>query len=110
MEVEWLPQLVPSLCTFSKPLESPVPFYDEKRDDIRCWMSASFGRHRWPLPPRELSFPQTPDRYRYFARFLLEGQVVPALAKFTELLKNKPNILNKPWVKVVVWLLFSFSS
>jgi hypothetical protein len=71
-----------------------------QRDDIRCFMSATFGRHRWVLSPRELAFPQVPDRFRYFARFLLEGKVVSALAKFTPMLKNKPNIFNKPWVKV----------
>ena len=27
------------------------------------------------------------------------GQVVPGLAKWTPLLKNKPDIMNKPWVK-----------
>jgi len=62
-------------------------------------MSASFGQHRWPLAARELSFPASPDRYRYFARFLLEGGVVPALAAFVPHLKNQPNIFQKPWVK-----------
>ncbi len=62
-------------------------------------ISASFGRHRWPLAARELSFPAVPDRFRYFARFLFEGAVIPALAAFTPHLKNQPNIFNKPWVK-----------
>jgi ATP-dependent RNA helicase DHX37/DHR1 len=35
---DWLPRLVPSLCTFSKPLELPAPRYDAELDDIKCHM------------------------------------------------------------------------
>ena len=99
---DWLPRLVPSLCTFSKPLELPAPRYDAKLDDIRCHMSGVFGELRWPLNPVDLPYPETSDRYRYFARFLLEGEIFPALAKYTAQLKNKPAILNKPWSKARV--------
>ena len=99
---DWLPRLVPSLCTFSKPLELPAPRYDPKLDDIRCHMSGVFGELRWPLNPVDLPYPETSDRYRYFARFLLEGEIFPALAKYTAQLKNKPAILNKPWSKARV--------
>ena len=114
---DWLPRLVPSLAVFEKPVETPAPHYDAKvhlnmlqlvhamivfcqRDDVRCVMGCVFGKHLWPLPAQELSFPATPDRFRYFARFLLEGRVFPALARFEPHLKNRPHMLNKPWVKV----------
>lgn len=29
----------------------------------------------WPLPAVQVDFPEGIDRYKYFARFLLEGQV-----------------------------------
>jgi hypothetical protein len=29
----------------------------------------------WKLPPLDLPFPNTQEKYRYFARFLLEGAV-----------------------------------
>ena len=62
--------------------------------------AGSFGQHVWPLPAIEMSYPDNdPDRYRYFARFLLEGAIFAKLAKFVPSLKNKPDILNKPWVK-----------
>eukprot|EP00050_Salpingoeca_kvevrii_P021732 m.114735 g.114735 ORF g.114735 m.114735 type:complete len:1207 (-) comp9458_c0_seq1:121-3741(-) len=99
VQVEWLPRLVPFLCTFSKPLENPAPYYDDKRDEIRCVMSATFGRHRWAIPPVEVPYPSCPDRFRYFARFVLEGKVFPLLAQYTPKMKNKPSILNKPWSK-----------
>ncbi len=28
IQKEWLPRLVPSLCTFDKPLDTPAPHYD----------------------------------------------------------------------------------
>jgi hypothetical protein len=62
-------------------------------------MAGSFGDGLWPLTPVELTFPPTPDRFRYFARFLLEGTVFQKLKQFVPHLKNKPNILNKPWSK-----------
>jgi ATP-dependent RNA helicase DHX37/DHR1 len=54
------------------------------------------------LNPVELTYPSNSDRYRFFARFLLEGRVCTPLAKYTPLLLNKPNILNKPWSKARV--------
>lgn len=85
----------------------------KQKDDVRCWMSANFGHRRWPLPSQELSFPIGPDRYRYFARAILEGKVrvrtvlgltnyekvFQSLEQFVPHLKNKPNIMNKPWTK-----------
>ena len=52
-----------------------------------------------PPPPCLSPFAFGGLRYRYFARFLLEGKVVASLGKWTPLLKNKPDIMNKPWVK-----------
>jgi ATP-dependent RNA helicase DHX37/DHR1 len=48
------------------------------------------------MPPCEVSMPRDlPDRYRWFARFLLEGDVFTALKRFTPHLKNRPDILSK---------------
>lgn len=46
-----------------------------QRDDVRCVVTATFGPGRWPLPPSEISFPESPERYKLFAKALLEGQV-----------------------------------
>lgn len=50
INLQWLPRLVPSLCTFAKPLDQPEPWYDSRKDDVRCHMSGSFGDQHWPLP------------------------------------------------------------
>lgn len=99
VQPEWLPKLVPGLCSFGKPLDSPAPYYSTELDEVRCWLSGTFGPRRWALRPSDLPFPDGPDRYRYFARFLLEGIVCPQLLQYVDNLKNKPEIMNKPWVK-----------
>ena len=43
IEPEWLPILVPHLCTFSKPLEQPIPTYHEESGSVHCHMSSTFG-------------------------------------------------------------------
>ena len=99
VQPEWLPRLVPSMCTFGKVAESPAPYYDAERDGVRCWMGGTYGTRRWELPLTELPYPEGPDLYRYFARFLLDGTLYPALARFVPHLKNRPDIMNKKWVK-----------
>jgi len=47
---------------------------------VLCWAIPSFGPHHWPLPAMEILFPRDVDRFKYFARFLLEGAVCPRLA------------------------------
>eukprot|EP00039_Didymoeca_costata_P000667 m.46738 g.46738 ORF g.46738 m.46738 type:complete len:1156 (+) comp10401_c0_seq1:96-3563(+) len=96
---DWIPTIVPVLCDFSKPMENPSPRYDPNADEIYCHITGSFGSLRWPLKPSESVFPQIPDRYRWFARFFLEAKVFPKLAKYVDGLKNKPDIMLKPWVK-----------
>ncbi len=56
--------------------------YDPASDRIKCCVQVNYGPHSWPLPVQEVDFPDIPDKYRYFARFLLEGQIFP---RFQEL-------------------------
>ncbi|KNC71265.1 hypothetical protein SARC_16199 [Sphaeroforma arctica JP610] len=46
---EWLPVMVPHMCSFSKPLEQPAPRYDAKTDQVKCHMSSAFGKVRGVL-------------------------------------------------------------
>ena len=43
IEEEWLPVVVPELCTFSSPMDTPPPRYDPMSDKIMCHMTSSFG-------------------------------------------------------------------
>ena len=99
VQAQWLARLVPGLCDFGAPADDPPPFYCPTRDQVRCCIGGTFGPRRWALTPAELEFPDTAMRYRHFAKFLLEGTVFPALAPFAGRLKNRPDIMVKPWVK-----------
>ena len=43
IEEEWLPVIVPELCTFSSPLDTPTPRYDPASDRIVCHMNSTYG-------------------------------------------------------------------
>ena len=100
VEPDWIPVLVPSLCTFSKPSENPPPCYDSEAGVVKCHMTCTFGPRSWQVPAQELEYPAGLDRYKWFARFLLEGKVVPALAKFVPFLLSAPVTMIKTWAKL----------
>ena len=49
---------------------------------MKCFARVSYGPHVWELPPAEVTFPETADKYKWFARALLEGLVCPPLRHF----------------------------
>lgn len=76
------------LCTFSPPLTEPAPFFDADRDEVRCYARPLFGVHQWALPPMAIAFPDydkttnagaNTDKYRWFAKFVLDGDVLPEM-------------------------------
>ena len=69
---------------------------------MRCYVSATYGPHEWPLPVQEVSFPQSQERYKHFAKALLAGEVLTKLKPFEEKLLNRPAIMCKSWTKVRV--------
>lgn len=100
VEPEWLPIFCPSHCTFSKPLDDPAPDFDEKKGEVRCHMTGTFSRCTWALPAVEMDYPLTLEKYKWFARFLLEGKVIPKLAKFTSMMLSSPSTMVKTWAKL----------
>lgn len=100
IEPEWLPVFAPYHCTFSKPLEDPEPSYSSSRGQVMCYMNSTFGRRSWVVPQVELAYPSGLERYKWFARFLLEGQVVPKLKKYSSDLLSTPATVTKPWAKL----------
>uniref|UniRef100_A0A3Q2EBR3 RNA helicase n=1 Tax=Cyprinodon variegatus TaxID=28743 RepID=A0A3Q2EBR3_CYPVA len=100
VEAEWVPQLLPQYCHFGSPLDSPVPWFCSSTGTIRCHRSSTFFRIGWQLPAVEMEYPEGLERYRLFARFLLEGQVCPKLKKNTGHLLSNPSIMMKTWAKL----------
>ncbi|CAB3262611.1 unnamed protein product [Arctia plantaginis] len=100
MEPEWLPIYVPQLCNLGDPLSDPAPRYDEKSGRVKSHFKGTFGKAGWELPIVEIDFPDKIDRYKWFARYLLEGVVFPKLKKYTSSLLSPPSTMVKSWAKL----------
>lgn len=100
VEAEWVPQFLLQYCHFGSPLESPSPWFCSSTGTIRCHRSSTFFRVGWQLPAVEMEYPEGLERYRLFAKFLLEGQVCPALKKHSSHLLSNPSIMLKTWAKL----------
>jgi len=91
VQPELLYRLGSTVCTFSSPLEEPSPWYDSSKHCLMCFAVPRFGLHAWELPTAPVPLPKNDkNRYRWFARLLLEGSVCPGLKKFAATLKMKP--------------------
>uniref|UniRef100_A0A8C0B6Z6 Activating signal cointegrator 1 complex subunit 3 n=1 Tax=Buteo japonicus TaxID=224669 RepID=A0A8C0B6Z6_9AVES len=99
VEPEWIPALLPPYCHFGKPLENPPPSYCSETGRIRCHRPSVFYRVSWQLPAVEVDYPEGIDRYKYFARFLLEGKVCK-LRSYSRCLLSSPLIMLKTWSKL----------
>uniref|UniRef100_A0A669DCS2 RNA helicase n=1 Tax=Oreochromis niloticus TaxID=8128 RepID=A0A669DCS2_ORENI len=108
VEAEWVPQFLPQYCHFGSPLESPSPWFCSSTGTIRCHRSSTFFRVGWQLPAVEMEYPEGLERYRLFAKFLLEGQVL--LFKHSSHLLSNPSIMLKTWANInvltllLIWL------
>ncbi|KAK3752383.1 hypothetical protein QZH41_008586, partial [Actinostola sp. cb2023] len=100
VEPDWLPVLVPNKCCFSKPEENPQPRYDDESGIVKCHMTSTFGTRAWQIPTQELEYPSGLERFKWFARFLLEGKVIPALQKYVPFLLGTPMSMIKSWSKL----------
>nr|XP_049699205.1 probable ATP-dependent RNA helicase kurz isoform X1 [Helicoverpa armigera] len=100
IEPEWLAMLVPHLCNLGEPLDDPPPRYDEKSGRVKCHFKGTFGKAGWELPTSEVDYPEKTERYRWFARFILEGVVFPKLKKYTSSLLSPPSTMVKSWAKL----------
>lgn len=63
-------------------------------------MTCTFGSRSWQIPSQELDYPAGIDRYKWFARFLLEGKVIPKFAEFVPFLLSAPATMIKTWAKL----------
>ncbi|XP_045432080.1 probable ATP-dependent RNA helicase DHX37 isoform X2 [Pipistrellus kuhlii] len=100
VEIRWIPALLPSYCQFGPPREQPPPAYCPERGRVLCHRDSVFYRVGWPLPAVQVDFPEGLDRYKHFARFLLEGQVCPRLAAYQACLLSSPSTMLKTWARL----------
>ncbi|XP_038619238.1 probable ATP-dependent RNA helicase DHX37 [Tachyglossus aculeatus] len=100
VEAEWIPALLPPYCHFQKPLEDPPPAYCCESGRVRCHRPSVFYRVGWELPAVEVDYPEGIERYKYFAKFLLQGKVFPKLASYSNCLLSNPVTMLKTWAKL----------
>jgi len=98
IDPRWLPKFMPSLCNLGKVLEEPEPRYCKDTGTVRASFDSTYGPRGLPLPTVEMEYPgNTVEKYKIFSRFILEGEVCPALKKFSSSLLSSPAIMTKSW-------------
>ncbi|XP_062398972.1 probable ATP-dependent RNA helicase DHX37 isoform X2 [Sardina pilchardus] len=100
VEADWVPKLLPQYCHFSAPEETPGPWYCPDTGRVRCQCKSTFFRVNWKLPSIEMDYPEGLERYKLFAKFLLEGQVCSRLKKYSSCLLSSPSTMLKTWAKL----------
>lgn len=97
IQESWLPRFAPHMCTYGKPCEEPVPIYSNNEDCIECYMACTFGPHVWQLPVQLLQYPEKPEKYKWFAKYLLEGEIISQLKEFSHSLLTPASVMVKSW-------------
>ncbi|XP_069476219.1 probable ATP-dependent RNA helicase DHX37 [Ambystoma mexicanum] len=97
---EWIPVLLPQYCHFGSPLANPPPSFCPESSRVKCHRASTFYRVGWQLPAVEVDYPEGLDRYKYFAKFLLEGKVIKKLGSYTHCLLSSPVTMLKTWSKL----------
>jgi hypothetical protein len=90
------------LIKYSDPLSAPTPYYDSSSDQIMCYVIPFYGYYRWEFSAIAKAYTETNQSsslqaeaiYRWFARFLFEGKILPELRHVlsTSHIKETPTI------------------
>ena len=110
----------------SCPLGTPFPRYFKEKDSIQCAVETKFGGHGWEIPPcfvdmyetiqkdgadktkkKQSSSAMQDDSFRWFARYLLEGKVLPELEGLADMLNDEPTIITRRKLVKKVMLIVS---
>ncbi|XP_030624373.1 putative ATP-dependent RNA helicase DHX37 isoform X3 [Chanos chanos] len=100
VQPEWIPKLLPQYCHFNPPEENPAPWYCPASGRVKCHQQSTFFKVGWKLPTVERDYPEGLERYKFFAKFLLEGQVCPKLQQHSKWLLSSPSTMLKTWAKL----------
>lgn len=100
IEPSWIPSFCKSLCSIGSPLPDPPPYYDSAKGTIKCTVKSTYGKQGWQLPPHEIEYPFSLEKFKLFAQFLLEGEIFPTLQKWRPHLLSLPVTMTKPWARL----------
>jgi ATP-dependent RNA helicase DHX37/DHR1 len=99
--MNWIGIVGKSFCSFGNPVEKPSPRYDAAKDVIYCHCRPTFGN--WELDLAEIEFPDGLQKYRYFLKFLLQGDIIRQFKEFTDQLTSKPELILRPWAQSKIY-------
>lgn len=105
IEPDWLLSYVRGLCNVRSVRDDPAPRYNQTDGKIYSYVDATFGRSGWEIPMAEMEMPAGEMACRYFAMFLLAGEVFPALLVYRKQLRSSPQTLIKTWAKATPHIL-----
>ncbi|XP_076859580.1 putative ATP-dependent RNA helicase DHX37 [Brachyhypopomus gauderio] len=100
VQADWIPKLLPQYCHYSGPEQNPAPWFCPLSGRVKCRQQSTFFRVAWKLPAIEMDHPEGLERYKLFAKFLLEGQVCPRLQQHSACLLSSPSTMLKTWAKL----------
>ncbi|XP_028966570.1 probable ATP-dependent RNA helicase DHX37 [Galendromus occidentalis] len=96
IEEHWLPTLAPKHCVLSEPLDSPPPEYNAAKDCLLVWQNGTYGPLAWELSKSQQKVPtHWKERFNWFAKALLEGQVIKYFKMFAKHYVSPPAIIVK---------------
>ena len=94
LKTDWLYNLGGNLIKTSLSLNLKEPYYNKSKDSICGFVDIIYGYKRWEIKniAVEMSVDE-PKYYYYFARFILEGEIIEELKKYKKMLNTNPNII-----------------
>jgi ATP-dependent RNA helicase DHX37/DHR1 len=111
VDPQWLGEISKDtrLVTLGPAVGSPHPVYDVDQDALLCSVTTRYGIHGWIISPvrmnmfdalHALDTKASPDflpddSFRWFARFLWEGKVIPELSSLKQLLNDSPDMITR---------------
>jgi hypothetical protein len=64
VQASWFTELGEPLIEFSAPLSHPPVHYHQTEDQIKCFVTPSFGPYAWSLPNHEMALPTGLEKYK----------------------------------------------
>lgn len=120
VDPQWLGEISRDtrMVTLGAAVGTPPPIYDAIQDVMLCSMTTQYGSNGWIIPPVRVVMydaltsskgKASPDflpgdSFRWFARFLWEGKVMPELAVLVPFMNDSSELItrNRPSAKVSV--------
>ena len=94
IKTDWLYNLGGNLVKTSLSLNLKEPYYNKSKDSICGFVDIIYGYKRWEIKNIAVEMSEDePKFYYYFARFLLEGEIIEEFKKYKKMLNTNPNII-----------------